>query len=286
MLNRPYTLKIFLPGGDPDGLRTIEKSNWSGSGIVIPRALMAEAKGRRELGRTGIYVLIGPPEESGLPRVYVGEGDPIKPRLDQHAGKKDFWTAGIAFTSKDENLNKAHVQYIESRLISLAAAAKRCVLDNGNVPALPSLSEADAAETEGFLAEMLLCFPLLGVNVFTAAAAVQKKDKGKLLFITSKGVKAQGMETPEGFVVMAGSGAVQEVAPSCHDYMKQLRVALLSNGVLKVAGDHLVFAQDYVFASPSTAAGVVRGLATNGRNDWKTQDGKTLKQLQEAVAAS
>lgn len=81
-MNKPYSIKIFLPGGDPDGLRTIEKSNWSGAGIVIPRALMGEAKSRRELTRTGVYVLVGPPEESGLPRVYVGEGDPIKPRLE------------------------------------------------------------------------------------------------------------------------------------------------------------------------------------------------------------
>ena len=129
--SRPYSIRIFLPGGDPEGLRTIEKSNWSGCGLVIPRALLAEAKGREELKRTGVYVLLGPPEESGLPRVYIGEGDPVGPRLESHAAKKDFWTTAIAFTSKDGNLNKAHVQYLESHLISLAAAAKRSVLENG-----------------------------------------------------------------------------------------------------------------------------------------------------------
>lgn len=279
-MNKPYSIKIFLPGGDPDGIRTIEKSNWSGAGIVIPRALMTEAKARRELGRTGVYVLVGPPEESGLPRVYVGEGDPIKPRLEQHSAKKDFWTSSIAFTSKDENLNKAHVQYIESRLVAFAAKAKRCVLDNGNAPALPSLSEADAADAEGFLSEMMLCFPVLGLSVFTAAAPVQKS--AKLLFIASKGIKAEGMETHDGFVVRAGSGAVKNEVPSCHAYLKELRSALISNGVLTPAGDAYSFAQDYVFPSPSTAAGVVQGRAANGRVDWRTKDGKTLKSLQEA----
>lgn len=268
-MNKPYSIKIFLPGGDPDGLRTIEKSNWSGAGIVIPRALIGEAKGRRELNRTGVYV-VGPPEESGLPRVYVGEGDPIKPRLEQHAAKKDFWTSCIAFTSKDENLNKAHVQFIESSLIAAAAHAKRCVLDNGNTPALPSLSEADAADAEGFLSEMMLCFPVLGLTVFTPAALVQKS--AKLLFITAKGINAQGMETHDGFVVRTGSGAVKGEVPSCHAYLKELRAALISNGVLKPAGDGYAFAQDYVFASPSTAAGVVQGRAANGRVDWKTKD--------------
>jgi hypothetical protein len=281
-MNKPYSIKIFLPAGDPEGIRTIEKSNWTGAGIVIPRPLMSEAKNRRELARTGVYVLVGPPEESGLTRVYVGEGDPIKPRLEQHAAKKDFWTSCIAFTSKDENLNKAHVQYIESRLITLATQAKRCVLDNGNAPALPSLSDADGADAEGFLSEIMLCFPVLGLTVFTAAAPIQKS--AKLLFISSKGIKAQGLETPDGFVVRTGSGAVKGEVPSCHAYLRELRAALISNGVLKPAGDGYAFAQDYVFPSPSTAAGVVQGRAANGRVDWKTKDGKTLKDLQEAEA--
>jgi hypothetical protein len=281
-MNKPYSIKIFLPGGDPDGLRTIEKSNWSGAGIVIPRALMGETKGRRELTRTGVYVLVGPPEESGLPRVYVGEGDPIKPRLDQHSAKKDFWTSCIAFISRDDNLNKAHVQFIESRLITFAAKAKRCVLDNGNAPTLPSLSEADAADAEGFLAEMMLCFPVLGLSVFTAAASVQ--TGAKLLYITAKGIKAEGLETHDGFMVRAGSGVVKNTVPSCPSNITELRGALITNGVLKSAGERYVFAQDYVFQSCSAAAAVVQGRGANGRVDWKTKDGKTLKDLQEAEA--
>ena len=280
-MTKPYSIKIFLPGGDPDGLRTIEKSNWSGAGIVIPRALMGEAKSRRELTRTGVYVLIGPPEESGLPSVYVGEGDPIKPRLEQHAVKKDFWTSCIAFTSKDENLNKAHVQYIESRLITFAAHAKRCVLDNGNAPALPSLSEADAADAEGFLLEMLLCFPVLGLGVFSAAAVSRKSTN--FLQLAAKGVKAEGMETADGFIVRSGSEAVQSDRAS-YPKIQQLRAALIDNGVLKLVGDRYAFTQDYTFSSPSMAAGVVQGGAINGRVAWKTKDGKTLKEMQEALA--
>jgi hypothetical protein len=150
-MHRPYSIKIFLPNGDPDGLRTIEKSNWSGCGIAPPRSLFGEARQRKELARTGATVLVGPPEESGLPRIYVGEGDPIRPRLEKAASDRDFWTSCIAFTSKDENLEKAHVQQLEARLVALAAQAKRCTLDNGNVPQLPSLSESDAADAERFL---------------------------------------------------------------------------------------------------------------------------------------
>lgn len=281
-MSKPYSIKIFVPGGDPDGLRTIEKSNWSGAGIVIPRALMPEARGRRELSRTGVYVLLGPPEEAGLPRIYVGEGDPIKPRLDQHATKKDFWTTCIAFTSKDENLNKAHVQYLESKLVQRANDAKRCVLENGNAPALPSLSEADAAEAEGFLSEVLLCFPLLGVSVFSTATPASRA--GRALRLASKGIEARGAETSEGFLVQAGSRAEKDEVPSCHDYLRELRRELIRNGVLKRSGGAYEFTQDYVFNSPSTAAGVVQGRSANGRVDWKTADGRTLKELQEAGA--
>jgi hypothetical protein len=269
-----------MPGGDPDGIRTIEKSNWSGTGIVFPRSLMLEAKGRPELSRTGVYVLTGPPEESGLPRVYIGEGDPIRPRLDQHAIKKDFWTSCIAFTSKDGNLNKAHVQFIESRLVDLANAAKRCKLDNANFPALPSLSESDAADAEGFLSEMRLCFPVFGLGVFVPAPP-SRRD-ARRLFLVGRGAKAEGEDSREGFIVRAGSEAASSEARSCPDHLKSRRAALLANGVLLATSDRLVFAQDYVFDSPSAAAGVLVGGSANGRAEWKTANGISLKEMQEA----
>jgi len=282
-MSKPYSIRIFLPTGDPDSMRIIEKSNWSGVGLVFPRSIFGEIRNRKELARTGVYVLIGPPEESGFQRVYVGEGDPIKDRLEQHVVKKDFWTSCICFTSKDENLNKAHAQYLEARLIERAARTKRCVLDNNNFPSLPSLSEADTADAYGFFEEMMLCFPVLGLGVFSEISTLP--GTGKIFFICSKGIEAQGMETTEGFIVRAGSGAVKTEVPSCLAYVKELRAALVANGVLNASGDGYTFVQDYVFTSPSTAAEVVLGYSVNGRIAWKTKEGKTLKQIQEEVAA-
>jgi len=195
-MSKPYSIKIFLPGGDPDGLRIIEKSNWSGAGLVVPRSLFGEGRQRGELSRTGVYVLLGPPETSGLPRVYVGEGDPIRPRLEQHAAKKDFWTSGIAFTSKDENLNKAHVQYLEARLVALAMQAKRCVLDNGNVPALPSMSEADAADAEGFLARCCCASPCWGFPCFRPRR--WRKHRAARCTCARRGLKRRGWRPRRG----------------------------------------------------------------------------------------
>jgi len=129
-----FSVRIFIPSGEPEGLRIVEKSNWTGQGLVFPRSLFAEVRLRPELNRTGVYVLWGLGESGQLPRIYVGEGDGVLSRLDQHGRSKDFWTHAAVFTSKDQNLNKAHVQYLEAKLVALANEAKRCEVDNGNVP--------------------------------------------------------------------------------------------------------------------------------------------------------
>jgi hypothetical protein len=277
---RGFSVRMFLPDGDPDGVKVVEKSNWTGCGLIIPRSLYGEAKGRPELTRAGVYLLVGQAEASPLPQVYVGEGDPLRPRLEQHAKLKDFWTHAVAFTSKDQNLNKAHVQHLEARLVALAAESKRCVLDNANVPQAPSLSEADVAEVEGFLDDVLLCLPLLGYDYFEPAPVAA--TSAIPLLLTAKGIKAFGFESPKGFVVRAGSQAVKEEVVSIHPYMKEIRAELIRQGVFVDRGNLYELAQDYTFGSPSTAAGVLLGRTANGRIEWKTADGRTLKSIQDA----
>ena len=87
-------------------------------------------------------------------------------------------------------------------------------------------------------------------------------------------------------MVQSGSRAVKVEVPSCHAYVKELRSALVDNGVLKASGDGYAFTQNYIFSSPSTAAGVVLGRSANGRMEWKAKDGKTLKAIQNAEALS
>jgi hypothetical protein len=277
---RGFSVRVFLPDGDPDGIKVVEKSNWTGRGLVIPRPIFPEARSREELKSTGVYILVGPSESAALPKTYIGEGDPVLPRLDQHFKQKDFWTHAIAFTSKDANLNKAHVQRLEARLVELANRAKRCVLDNGNVPQPPSLSEADTADVECFLDDLLLCLPILGVGFFEAAPELE--GKALRLTLKAKGIESHGYESPKGFVVQAGSKAVKDdkITASIHGYLKDLRSDLMKQEVLIDKGDWYELAQDYTFASPSTAAGVLLARNANGRIEWKAEDGRTLKEHQ------
>lgn len=275
-----FSVRIFIPTGEPEGLRIVEKSNWTGMGLVFPRARFSEVRLREELQRAGVYVLWGPGKSGQLPRVYVGEGDTVLPRLEQHVKQKDFWMHAAVFTSKDENLNKAHVQYLESRLVALAAEAKRAELDNGNVPQLPRLAEADRADAEAFLADLLLCLPVVGVNLFEKPKSEGRQSDD--LILKSKGIEAHGQDGAQGFVVRAGSQAVKEEVPSIHEYLRALRSALLEQGVLEDAGEVYRLTQDYIFNSPSTASGVLLGRSANGRTEWKDAKGRTLKEIQGA----
>ena len=263
---RPFFIRILVPTGDSDGLRIVEKSNWPGVGVVFNRTNYKEVVNRTEFGKTGVYVLIGTSDDSILPVIYVGEGDPVRNRLNQHYGKKDFWNWAVFFVAKDDSLNKAHVQHLESELLRLAKEAKQCRLDNSQEPLPPTLSEADTVFVESFLQDIVSIFPLLGL-------------------IESKGIRATGFEDARGFVVVHGSQVVKDEVQSIHQNISNLRKDLLDQGVIVNNGQTLTFAQDQVFGSPSTAAAVILGRSANGRTEWKNRDGTTLKQIQLAVTA-
>ena len=279
---RPFSIRIFVPDGDPDGLRLVEKSNWTGIGVVFNRTGYKQVVSRPEFDRTGIYVLVGFSDESVLPTLYIGEGDPVKNRLNNHYSNKEFWDWGVFFVTKDSSLNIAHVKHLESRLLELAKSAKQCRLDNTQTSLAPTLSEAETADVESFLLDMLSIFPLLGLGVFERTHA--SPSNKKYFNIRSKGIEAKGYEHAKGFVVTAGSGMVTEETNSIHAYLSALRKDLVEQSVVELKDGKFVFLDNYTFASPSTAAGVLQGRAANGREDWKLDDGTTLKETQNSAA--
>jgi hypothetical protein len=279
------SIRLFLADGVPDGLWIIEKSNWSGVALAIPRSIYPRVRtSRDELARAGTYVLVGPSEMNPeRERVYIGEAEVLRSRLDQQHVNKDFWTRLVLFTTKDGSLNKAHVKYLESRLVTLAHDANRVEVENGNAPQRPALSEAETADIEAFLGDMLLIYPVVGVHAFEEpSAAVAGAER---LYLRGPSATAEGTETPDGFVVLAGSMARTETTAGFQNYQRELRQSLIQDGVIQTTPEGLRFVRDYLFNSPSTAAAVVLGRAANGRTEWKDETGKTLKQIQsESVA--
>ena len=166
-MSDPFTIRVFVADGDPEGVRLVDRMNWTGVGVVFPRERWQSARLRPELTRTGVYVLVGYKEgEEDLPTLYIGEGDAIRDRIDSHAMTKEFWEQGYAFTTSNNGLNKAHVRWLERELIQQAKRAGRSKLDNGTAPAEPPLSEAERADSRAFLREILQVLPIMGLRAF------------------------------------------------------------------------------------------------------------------------
>lgn len=281
---RSTSIRLFLADGSADGLRIVEKSNWTGRACVCSRSQFPSVKKRGEFNRTGVYLLMGL-DDADQVVAYIGEGDPVLQRLESHEKNKDFWETLIVFSSKDENLNKAHIQYLESRLVQIARDANRCKLDNGNSPALPTLSEADVSDMEVFLSEMRLIFSVLGIKIFDIPeASPTETATEELLLKSASEVIARGFDRPEGFVVSKGSACVKKEAPSQNQNHRNIRASLIERGVLEERGEFYMFTQDYVFNSASMAAAVLLGRSSNGRTEWKNSSGKSLKEIQEQSA--
>ncbi len=277
------TIKIYLPHGDPKRLRTGEISNWSGKAVAGPRTELEQLLRRDEAANVGIYLLTGIDPMSGGPAVYIGEAESIQTRLKQHLDK-DFWNHVVYFTSKDENLTKSHIRYLEGRLIELAKAAGRANLNNSQATT-SRLPESDRADMEIFLEKIEQLLPALGVEVLVPIAAPpESKEEARPLYCEISGLKATGHLTPNGMVVLAKSQAAPNLRPSAKDYpwVINARKQLLKDGVLVKADGHLLFTKNHEFSSPSAAAAVVHGGTANGRTAWKDSEGQTLKKLESS----
>ncbi|MFH1718455.1 MAG: GIY-YIG nuclease family protein [Planctomycetota bacterium] len=276
------TIRLFLPRGDAKSLRTAEISNWTGKAVAAPRTEIDELLAREELDKAGVYILIGNDPLTNAPRAYIGEAEVIRERLKQHK-TKEFWVSAIVFVSKDEILTKAHVRYLESRLLAEAAKVNRFTLEQ-NQAGGAKLPESDREDMEVFLARIRQLLPVLGSDILAPIAQpAAKAQPGGVLHCRIKDAEGRGQRTVNGFVIFRASTAVLEERPSAENYpyVMAQRKQLIAEGVLTEKDGFLVFTRDAEFSSPSAAAAVIHGGSANGLIAWKTEGGKSLKQLDE-----
>ncbi len=274
------TIKIFLIDGEPNGRMSCELSNWSGKAYKIPRIKIKECSDRDDLKSTGVYLLFGK-DDNGKDKVYIGEAESILKRLNQQLTSKDFWNETIVFISKDENLNKAHIKYLENRLHEIANVVNRYKVDNSIIPTQSSISESDRAEMEEFIENIKLLVNSLGHKVFDEKREFKPKQKQDLFFLKgARGADGKGAPSSEGFVVFKGSKAALTVVKSISPNFIALRNKLIEDGVLIKKNEFFEFTDDYIFSSPSTSAVIVMGRNANGLTEWKSKDGKTLKDFE------
>ena len=278
------TIKLFLPRGDAKSLRTAEISNWTGKAVAAPRTELEELLQREELDKAGVYILSGTDPLSGSLRAYVGEAEIIRERLKQHK-TKEFWVSAIVFVSKDENLTKAHVRHLESRLLSEAGQIGRFLLEQ-NQAGGSKLPESDREDMEVFLSHIRQLLPVLGSDLLIPVAQpAARKQSGGILFCRMKGAEGRGRRTPDGFVVFQGSTVVVQERDSAkkYPYLLALRKQFIADGTLVPKNGFFEFTKDTEFSSPSAAAALIEGGSANGLIEWRTEDGKVLKELDEQV---
>lgn len=284
-MSQGRSIRLFLVDGTPNGLLTAEIMNWTGHVLTGPRSKLAELVQRSECARTGVYFLVGPdPDNSLRSKVYIGESDDVAKRLKSHnrpeeAGGKDFWERVCLVTSKDQNLTKAHVKYLESLLIGIAGNLGRCELVNGTAHEYISLPESDRADMAFFLEQIRTVLPVLGFDFLReltkpsapAAASTEApvtRSPRFTLEVPRYRISAQGQEIDGEFFVLKGSKARAEWVGTERGYQGLFK-QLVDEGVLVAdGGEHLTFNDDYAFSSPSAAAAVVCGRAANGRTSW------------------
>ena len=279
------SIRLFLEDGTPGGLISAEIVNWTGSVVTAPRSDLARLIQRPEARGTGVYILVGDDQDKlGGEIAYIGEADDISKRLRQHAkdqdsGGKDFWLRAVIITSKDTNLTKAHVRYLESRLITIANQAQRMALVNSTAPSPPPLPEADISDMEFFIEQLKIVLPVLNLNILrtrTKTNVIENKDNNVQgnspifkLKIAKENITAQAQEIDGEFTVLEGSQARNNWVGKGTGY-KLLREKLENDGSIKVPlTGNAIFIRDVVFASPSAAAGVITGRNANGRRAWK-----------------
>jgi hypothetical protein len=280
------TIKIFLVDGETNGRLICELSNWTGKAYKIPRNIIKNCVDRPELQTTGVYLLINKNVDlSEKGQIYIGEAEDIYKRLLQHLKEKDFWNDAIVFISKDENLNKAHIKFLENRLHEIALKANRYELINTQTPTQSSISESDRAEMEEFLSNILTLVNTLGYNTFEQIRqetdTKAKAEDNNFFYINSvRGAVGVGKTTAEGFVVFEKSQIADPITHSYPKSMLKLRDTLINQGVIAKKDNKLFLGQDYLFSSSSTAAMIVMGRSANGLVEWKMKNEKTLQDFE------
>lgn len=283
------SLELFFIDGKPDGMLTAEVFNWTGHVLMTPRTQISEALKRKEARYTGVYLLFG--EREGEPLAYIGEAEDVSDRIRNHDSRKDWWSTAILVTSAANNLNKAHVKYLEARLIEEARAVGKIALENGNVPSRSGLSEAAQANMEAFLDYILMVLPALRIDSFlkNTRPASQVADHAVVASLApifelqtpKHSIRATATLENGEFVVQAGS-IVRRAWESRrweNTGYGQLYAELVRMGILAEQGANRLFRENYAFKSPSAAAAVVNGRPANGTTEWKVLgQSKTYKQ--------
>lgn len=282
--------------GDANGRIKCTLTNWTGVAYKIPRTELDRCKERDDLKQSGVYFLFGISDTTGKGVVYIGQagtrknGEGILYRLMEHKRnpEKDYWTEAIVFTTSNNSFGPTEISYLENRFCKLAIEANRYEVKNGNDPTPGNITEEKESEMEEFVDYSKVIMGTLGYKSFEPVISKSYTEKQFIPYATDANhiplhlerniknvgkVEAEGSQTSEGFVVFSGSRISPQDDNTIPTVIKERRKSapIDADGILR---------EDLLFTSPSYAAMFVIGKSANGLTSWKTQDGTTLKSLE------
>lgn len=289
---RAKTIQIFLPSGDPAGIQVAELTTGIVQLIEVPRKLIQEFLGMPQSKQVGVYFLVGENPETGEPAVYIGQSGNIGRRLDEHHQSEKFdWNRVLVAVSLKHSFTSTHVLHLEWQCIQQANQAQRYKVLNGNAGTKPYVPMPLEADCEEFFHSIRMLLATLGQRFMESVAVHAVSDAAtsggaaptaaQTFYCKSKdGAAAEGQYTLEGMVVLKGSRARMEIAPSFNGMSAhKRREVLIADGSLVQEGSCYIFSKDVEFGSPSGASDVVLGRASNGWTEWKDAEGMTLDEL-------
>ncbi|MCO6149626.1 GIY-YIG nuclease family protein [Flavobacterium sp. NRK1] len=278
MTNRPQTIQIFLPDGNPTSIKIADLTNRLIVGVLIPRNKLIECGIRPEIRKYGIYFLFGINEDKAKPIAYIGETDDCFERLKSHNRNKEFWNYAVAITSKSDIFTKSHVKFLEYICIKMAKEIGRYDLENLTAPPKEHISESMEADLLDNFETIKVLLSTLGFPILEEIRNTTKTKK-EVLYCKGKNAIAEGELTDDGFVVLKGSKANFEETKTAGNWVIGMRKKLKDDNILIQENNIYIFNEDFIFGSPSSAAAAVLGRRANGWTEWRNSEGKTIDEI-------
>lgn len=295
MAVRGKSINLFLMDGTAVGRIKCTLANWTGVAYKIPRTELDKCKERDDLKQSGVYFLFGTSDQTGENVAYIGQagirknGEGILYRLIEHKRNpdKDYWTEAIVFTTSNNSFGPTEISYLENRFVGMATEAGRYLVKNNNDPTMGNITEEKESELEEFIDCAKIVMGTLGHKIFEALAEKSSTPKVKeiidddelTLFMkrnsrkSGKLIEASCKQTREGFVILKGSLIETIDSESIPPGIKERRLKAKID-------EHGILQENVLVNSPSYAAAFVIGGHANGLVEWKTEDGTTLKEIE------
>ena len=297
MEKRSKNINMFLMDGEVTGKIKCTLSNWTGVIYKIPRIQLGDLKSRDEMKQSGIYFLFGRDEDKQKDVTYIGQattrknGEGVLLRIQEHTRDThaDYFNDVIILTTQNNSFGPTEISYLENKFTQLAKEAGRYIVKNGNDPNPGNVTEEKESELDEIVENTLMIIGALGYRVFVPMTKKVSQDltdnHSTYLYLkrktkkSNKVIEATCERTTEGFVVLEGSQVEIKDSRYLPASLKEMRQNLIASQVIQDG----VLKEKQLFSSPSYAAAFLLGMQTNGRTDWKNQDGRTLKELEELI---